>query len=80
MVDKGNMKKSNNVQQEIDRLAERSGKLSRRQFTKAAAFAIPALSVFSVSRQALGQTGSGAFNGGGTGTMMMGAGGMMMMM
>ena len=43
------MKKSDNVQQEIDRLAERSGKLSRRQFTKAAAFAIPALSVFSLS-------------------------------
>jgi len=70
------MNKNENVQAEIDRLTERSSKLSRRQFAKAAAFAIPALSAFSVSKQALGNTGSGSSGGG---MMMMGGGGMMMM-
>ena len=70
---KQKMKKNENVQAEIDRLTERSRKLSRRQFAKTAAFAIPALSAFSVSKQALGMTGSGSGGGG----MMMMTGGMM---
>ena len=68
------MSKDKNIQAEIDGLAERSSKLSRRTFTKGAAFAIPALALFSVSKQSLGQTGS--FSSGGGGNMMM----MMMMM
>lgn len=58
------MKKNENAQDEIDRLTDRSNKLSRRNFTKVAAFAIPALSAFSVSKQALGNTGSGGSFGG----------------
>lgn len=57
------MEKNEKVQDEIDSLTERSSKLSRRKFTKAAAFAIPALSAFSVSKQALGMTGSGSGGG-----------------
>ena len=70
------MKKNGNSQAEIDRLTERSSKLTRRQFAKAAAFTIPALSAFSVSKQALGMTGSGSGSGGGG--MMMGMGMMSM--
>ena len=68
------MKKNENTQAEkaeIDQLAERSSKLARRRFTKTAVFAIPALSAFSVSKQALGMTGSGS---GPSGMMGMGMG------